>query len=106
MQQELTQGLAKGCSPWFSGAQNPSTIRHQTRGGKPAHKMIQLRGFATPVDPFKDDETPLHRIRSASAFKTTVIELSAISSAATGGERSNPWPGSSTPAAIGRAMRL
>ena len=90
MQQELSDRPAKGCSTGFSGPQKPSIVWHQTRCGEPPNQMLQLRGLATSIDAFQDDETSLHLIRSASALSTTVIELSAISSAAKGGESSNP----------------
>ena len=61
----------------------------------------------TQSEPWHQDlRNWIHIVRKDKAFRTTVIELSAIKRAANGGESSTPKLGNKTPAAMGKAIKL
>ena len=107
MQQQLPQGLPQSGAAGLTGGDQLGASGHQSAERQPISQGLELRGFAAAINPLQHQKaTPHAGVRSSKALATTVIELSAINRAATGGVSKRPKPGSSTPAAKGNTSRL
>ena len=106
MQQQLPQGLAKAVPPGSRVVISWAPAGISPLSGNQSARALSCVVLPQPSILQHQKATPHAGVRSSKALATTVIELSAINRAATGGVSKRPKPGSSTPAAKGNTSRL